>query len=134
MKKILVWLLLAAMLLCAFGCAHKTATVPADGAYSIGVTLAGGSGRASIESPAGLSVQDGTVTLSVVWSSDQYDYMLVGGEKLLPKIVDGHSVFQVPVGSLDAPLEVIADTTAMSTPHEIAYTITFDAASLTPAQ
>ena len=121
------------MLLCAFGCANKTAAI-ADGAYAIGVTLEGGSGRASIESPAKLSVQDGKMTLSVVWSSDKYDYMLVGGEKLLPEIVDGHSVFQVPVDALDAPLKVVADTTAMSTPHEIEYTITFDAASLTPAQ
>ena len=32
-----------------------------------------------------------------------------------------------------ADLTVIGDTTAMSTPHEIDYTLTFDSASLEPA-
>lgn len=131
MKKIVVWLLIAAMLLTVFACGAKDTLK--DGAYTVDVTLTGGTGKAKIESPAALTVKDGKITLTVKWSSDKYDYMLVGGEKLLPEYVDGHSVFQIPVGTLDKPLEVIADTVAMSTPHEIEYTITFDAASLKPA-
>ena len=69
----------------------------------------------------------------MIWSSDKYDYMLVDGERYLPSIKDGHATFLIPVKSIREPLQVIADTTAMSTPHEIEYTITFDAASLTPA-
>ncbi len=132
MKRIIVWGLLAAMLLIFAACGAKTAAVQ-DGAYTVNVTLEGGSGRASIESPAALSVKDGSMTLTVKWSSDKYDYMLVGGEKLLPEYIDGHSVFAVPVKTLDKPLSVTADTTAMSKPHEVEYTITFDAASLKPA-
>ena len=61
------------------------AETPADGTYTCDVTLEGGSGRATVESPAALTVADGKVT---------------------------------------------ADTVAMSTPHEIEYTLTFDSASL----
>ena len=43
----------------------------------------------------------------------------------------GNSVFEIPVAALDTALAVTADTTAMSTPHEIEYTLTFDSASLT---
>jgi len=31
----------------------------------------------------------------------------------------------IPVSALDTPLAVTADTVAMSTPHEIEYTLTF---------
>lgn len=130
-KRIIVLLFAALMLLAATGCAKQA--LPKEGTYTIGVTLTGGTGKAKIESPAALTVRDGKMTLTVRWSSDKYDYMLVGGEKLLPEYIDGHSVFTVPVDSLDKPLSAVADTTAMSTPHEIEYTITFDTASLAPA-
>ena len=125
--------ILVILLLAALGCANKAGTALADGTYEIGLTLSGGSGKASIASPAELTVRDGKMAVRVVWSSSNYDYMLVGGEKLLPEIVDGHSVFTVPVDTLDEPLSVVADTTAMSTPHEIEYAITFDVSSLKSA-
>jgi len=34
------------------------------------------------------------------------------------------------VTGFDSPLTVYADTTAMSTPHEIEYTLTFDSSTL----
>ncbi len=131
-KRIFLTALAAILLLSAFACGKKA--LPEEGMYLIGVTLEGGTGKASIQSPAQLTVsQDGKATLLVIWSSDKYDYMLVNGERYLPTISDGHSMFAIPVETLDQPLEVTADTTAMSTPHEIAYTITFDTASLKPA-
>ena len=60
--------------------------------------------------------------------------MLVDGEKYLAEIVDGHSVFEIPVTCFDRNLAVTADTTAMSQPHEIDYTLHFDSASLAPAK
>ena len=39
-------------------------------------------------------------------------------------------MFTVPVASLEEPFPVVADTVAMSTPHEIEYTSTFETASL----
>ncbi len=106
------------------------AEVPADGTYTCDVTLEGGSGRATVESPAALTVADGKMTAAIVWSSPNYDYMIVDGEKYLPTNTDGNSTFEIPVAALDTALDVTADTVAMSTPHEIEYTLTFDSASL----
>lgn len=103
---------------------------PADGTYTCDVTLEGGSGRATVESPAALTVADGKMTAAIVWSSPNYDYMLVDGEKYLPTNTEGNSTFEIPVSALDTALDVTADTVAMSTPHEIEYTLTFDSASL----
>lgn len=52
--------------------------------------------------------------------------MIVDGEKYLPINEDGNSVFEIPFKDLSAPVTVIADTVAMSEPHEIEYTLTFD--------
>lgn len=108
--------------------------LPADGSYTCAVTLEGGSGRATVESPAALTVADGIMTATIVWSSPNYDYMLVDGEKYLPVNTDGNSTFEIPVAALDTALAVTADTVAMSTPHEIDYTLTFDSATLAAAE
>lgn len=105
-----------------------------DGTYTAEVTLEGGSGRASIESPATLTVKDGKVTASIVWSSPNYDYMIVDGKKLLPVNTEGNSVFEIPVASFDTALDVIADTVAMSKPHEIEYTLAFDSSTIKTAE
>ena len=114
--------------------ATETAAVPADGSYTCSVTLEGGSGRATVDSPAALTVADGTMTAVIVWSSPNYDYMLIDGEKYLPTNTEGNSTFEIPVAALDTALAVTADTVAMSTPHEIDYTLTFDSTTLTPAE
>lgn len=101
-----------------------------DGSYTIELTMEGGSGRASIQSPAQLTVADGAATATLEWSSPNYDYMLVNGEKYLPVNTEGNSVFEVPVEALDAPLTMIGDTVAMSTPHEVEYTVTFHSETL----
>lgn len=102
----------------------------ADGNYTIELTMEGGSGRASIQSPAQLAVADGAATATLEWSSPNYDYMLVNGEKYLPVNTEGNSVFEVPVKALDAPLTMIGDTVAMSIPHEVEYTVTFHSETL----
>ena len=110
------------------------AVLPEDGSYTCAVTLTGGSGRATVESPAALTVADGAMTAVIVWSSPNYDYMLVDGEKYLPTNTEGNSTFEIPVAALDTALAVTADTVAMSTPHEIDYTLTFDSATLAAAE
>ena len=96
-----------------------------DGTYSIDITFEGGSGKAKIESPATITVTEGTITATVQWNSENYDYMIVDGEKYLPVSVEGGSVFEIPVSALDTELTVIGDTIAMSKPHEIEYTMVF---------
>jgi hypothetical protein len=100
-----------------------------DGRYTIEVTLSGGSGRATVESPAKVVVTDGTATATIVWSSPNYDYMLVNGNKYTPVKTKGNSTFEIPV-VLDTDMSVTADTIAMSTAHEIDYTLYFDSATL----
>ena len=65
------------------------------------------------------------MTATIVWSSPNYDYMIVDGEKYLPTNTEGNSTFEIPVTALGTPLAVTADTVAMSKPHEIEYTLTF---------
>lgn len=97
-----------------------------DGEYSIEVSLSGGSGRASVTTPTWLQVQDGRAYARLLWSSPYYDYMILDGKKYLNETTDGgSSTFTIPVTAMDAPIEIIADTTAMGDPVEIDYTLTF---------
>lgn len=102
-----------------------------DGEYAIDVTLEGGSGKSTVSSPAILIVKDGRAYARIEWSSSNYDYMLVGGEKYLPVNEEGYSTFEIPIFFFDEPMPVIGDTTAMSTPHEVEYTLTFAVDSIT---
>lgn len=97
-----------------------------DGEYSIEVDLTGGSGKASVSSPALLIVEDARAYVRLVWSSSNYDYMIVGDTKYFNEAEEeANSFFTVPVTAMDKPVDVIGDTTAMGTPHEVAYTLTF---------
>lgn len=101
--------------------------VLAEGENMVLVTLEGGSGKATVDSPTKLVVrEDGSMVATITWSSPHYDYMIVDGEKYLPINEDGNSVFEIPVKELGTPMPVIADTVAMSEPHEIEYTLLFE--------
>lgn len=104
---------------------EEKTTELSDGTYEMELTFEGGSGKAKIQSPAIVTIQDGKATAKVEWSSPNYDYMLVDGEKYLPVNTEGNSVFEIPVTIFDKPMEVVGDTVAMSEPHEIDYTLTF---------
>lgn len=96
-----------------------------DGSYTISVKLAGGSGKASVKSPASMRVKDGLPLARIEWSSPNYDYMILNGKKILPLANEQNSVFELPVLVFDKAMSVFADTTAMSTPHEILYQLEF---------
>jgi hypothetical protein len=108
----------------------STATDLADGEHTIDVALEGGTGRASVESPAVIRKNGDDIIAVITWSSPYYDYMIVDGQRYEPVNTEGNSVFEIPVASFDSPLDVIADTTAMSEPHEIEYTLKFDLSSM----
>ena len=137
MKKKISWLLAAAFTgIVAFSgvCQADGMSVDKeDGEYSIQVDLEGGSGKASVTSPTILTVEDGKAYAQIQWSSSNYDYMIVDGEKYLPTNEEGmNSVFEIPVLSMDEAMPVIADTTAMGAPHEIDYNLTFYSDSIGP--
>jgi hypothetical protein len=131
MKK-LSSLFLAVCLLLVPICAQAAGT-PDDGPYTIEAALIGGSGRASVASPAELTIKNGVATVRVVWSSPYYEYMLVGGKTYYPVQKEGNSTFEIPV-TLDTNISFSAQTVAMSRPHLIEYTLRFDCATLKPLQ
>ena len=106
----------------------------ADGTYEVEVTLTGGSGKASVASPAKITVSDEKIQATIIFSSANYDYVLVDGEKYLNEATEGNSTFTIPVSGFDWKMPVTADTTAMSTPHEIDYSMYFDSATITEVQ
>ena len=101
-----------------------------DGEYEVEVALAGGSGRASVQSPAKIKIEGGTATATIIWGSSNYDYMIVDGTRYDPITLEGGSTFEIPVTVFDRPMQVTADTTAMSKPYEIEYTLTFDSKTI----
>ena len=112
-------LLFLLIFLCIAGCGSIS-----DGEYAASVVLSGGSGRAYIESPCRVTMKNGKATADIVWSSPNYDYMIVGGETYYPVNTEGNSEFIIPI-ELDKELPVQADTVAMSTPHLIDYSLKF---------
>ena len=105
-----------------------------DGNYTAEVTLEGGSGKATVESPVKFEIRDGKAIAELIWSSPNYDYMIVDGEKYEMTNTEGNSTFEIPVAAFDTALAVKADTVAMSEPHEIDYTLQFDSASIEKAK
>ena len=102
----------------------------ADGVYTAEVALKGGSGKASVTSPAIIKVENGTVYADIEFSSANYDYMLLDGTRYEADTSGGLSVFEVPIAGFDSEIAITADTTAMSEPHEIDYTVCFDSTTI----
>ena len=96
-----------------------------EGEYAIGVDVEGGSRKATVTDPCLFTITDGEAYALLEWSSPYYDYMIVDGQKYYPVNEDGNSKFEVPILKYDEGYKVIADTTAMSTAHEVEYTLTF---------
>lgn len=121
-------ILLSCLLICSLftACGKKELT---DGKYTIEVTLSGGSGRASVESPATIVINGETVTATIVWSSPYYEYMLVDGVQYDPIQTEGNSTFELPI-ILDEDMAVSASTIAMSEPHLVEYTLHFDSSTI----
>lgn len=105
-----------------------------DGTYTVEMSLEGGTGKASVESPATLTVQDGQVFVEVIWSSANYDYMKVDDQRYELVDTEGNSNFIIPVSVFDWNMPIIADTIAMSEPHEIEYTLLLDSSSIVKAE
>ena len=121
------------------GCSSSSSNVKvengiaANGTYTVNVKLEGGSGKAGVNSPAKLKSENGQMVATIVWSSSNYDLMIINCEERTPTTLEGGSTFEVPVSKLDTPIEVQARTNAMSQPHTIDYKLTFDSKSLKAA-
>ena len=107
-------------------CAQKEIT---DGSYTVEVTLSGGSGRASVESPCSVVIADGKPTATIRWGSPFYEYMMIGETRYDPIQEEGNSTFEIPV-VFDEDMAVSASTVAMSQPHLVDYVLRFDSKTL----
>ncbi len=116
---VLISLLLTSMI-CMGASGEAVQTDLEDGEYSIEVKM----------EPAVLIVRDGYAYAQIQWDSSSYDYMKVENEKYLPINEEGNSTFEIPITVFGEPMTVIGDTTAMSVPHEVEYTLTFDENSI----
>lgn len=94
-----------------------------DGDYTVELTLSGGSGKASIKSPASIHIENGEITAEIIWSSSNYDYMEIGGAEYYPVNSDGNSTFIVKIEGFDKEIPFRAETLAMSQPHMVDYTM-----------
>ncbi len=101
-----------------------------SGLYEIAVSLSGGSGKVSIQSPTILKMQGEEMMARIEWSSSSYDLMVVDGKEYEPISTEGNAVFEIPIAALDTDIKVQAETIAMSKPHMIDYTLHFDAATM----
>lgn len=121
-------ILLSFLLICSLftACGNKELT---DGTYTIEVTLSGGSGRASVESPTTIAISGETITAAIVWSSPYYEYMLIDGVQYDPVQTEGNSAFEIPI-VLDEDMAVSASTIAMSEPHLVEYALHFDSSTI----
>ncbi len=97
----------------------------AEKASLVDITMEGGTGKAYIKSPVEVTEKDGEMTAKLVWSSKNYDYMIVDGVRYENENTGGDSTFKVKIKNISEPLKVTADTVAMSVPHEIEYVITW---------
>lgn len=146
-----LWLILSIWIIMAAGCAGSDTAQREEGPVCwASAQLQGGSGKAFVETPCPVYEKEGTLCALITWSSDHYDYMIVNEKKLLPVNTEGNAQFLVPLGSLEEiageaagaesggaemlpnalsgtslEIDVQADTTAMSTPHLIDYTLSF---------
>lgn len=103
-----------------------------DGQYTIEVTLEGGTGRASVNSPAPLMIQNGQAHAALTWSSPYYEWMQINGAQYKPVNTEGNSAFLIPVIP-DRAVAVSAQTIAMSQPHVVDYTLRFHSSTIQAA-
>ena len=92
-----------------------------DGTYKPSFGYKGGSGRVTL-SCSKVVVKDGKATATIVFGSPNFTYMKVNGTKYYNQNKGGNSTFAIPV-KLNGTTSVAAETTAMSTPYEIEYTL-----------
>ncbi len=117
-KRVIVISLITICLLLA-SCVHAAIK---DGVYTpSSFSWSGGSGR--VELTCGeVRISEGEAVAEITFSSPNYEYVRVTEDHISGVYTEDTSTFLVPV-KLDQDMEIIGCTSAMSTPHEITYTL-----------
>ena len=95
-----------------------------NGDFKSEIMLQGGTGRVTVQSPADVHIENGIITAEIIWSSPNYDLMIVNGKSYTPTSIEGGAHFEIEIPGFDIPLEIQAETVAMSAPKMIDYTLT----------
>ena len=94
----------------------------ADGEYAPdGFSFSGGSGRVTISCER-VTVLGGEAVATIVFDSPNYTAVAVGGLSYDGISTEDSTSFEIPI-PLNEDVEIVATTTAMSAPHDVAYTI-----------
>jgi len=93
-----------------------------DGVYTPdSFSFSGGTGKVRITCSQ-VTVTNGQAYATIAFTSSKYGYVKASGATYYPSIVNGESIFTIPV-QLNTNNSIIGMTTAMSAAHEITYTI-----------
>ena len=98
-----------------------SSSVVKDGTYTPSFGFEGGSGRATIACNK-VVVKNGKATATIVFSSPNFTWVKTGGKTYYNENKGGNSTFTIPV-TLNGKTAISAETTAMSQPHVIDYTL-----------
>lgn len=97
-------------------------TTLADGSYTPdSFSFSGGTGKVKITCTS-VRVEDGLAYAEIRFSSSKYGYVKANAETYYPLSTDDGSVFEIPI-ELNKNNKILGMTTAMSSAHEIEYTI-----------
>ena len=103
-RKTIVYLVLILGLLLVTSCGSQGVTSDEEKnneivktTYSVEISLEGGSGKATIQSPVTITEMDGQLSAKLVWTSKNYDYMIVGDVRNENENVGGDSTFTVDI-------------------------------------
>lgn len=92
-----------------------------DGTYTPEFGFTGGSGRATI-SCSKVVVKNGQATATIVFSSPNFTWVKSLGKTVTNENKGGNSTFTIPI-NLNGKTAIVAETTAMSQPYEVEYTL-----------
>ena len=100
-----------------------------NGTYTIGVDANGATD--TLVSPATMTVENGEGTVTLEWSSGNYDYMVVNGQTYEAfQNEAGNSMFTIPAQVFDVSIPVVVDTLENGTPEEQPCTISLHSGTI----
>lgn len=97
--------------------------------YTAEVKLTGEDGVGQIQTPTSVYVKDQKATIVLVWDSNEYNYMIVDGEKISPKSREDGSVFWIPVTAWDEEMPLLVSK-GFENPEELSCSLYIDTATI----
>ncbi len=97
--------------------------------YTIEAIINSEEGTGQIQTPTSVFVKDKKATVVMTWDSPEYNYILVGDEKILPKSREDGSIFWIPVTAWDEEMPIIVSK-GYNDPVELTYHLYLDTTTM----